>query len=307
MKRNIPLHKAHFVPSLAITACAVLLALANQRALHAQQNTPAKTAVATTPQTTAVPSAAKPAAEDEKTAKPDKPGSIGIKVHGHWVMDIKNPDGTLVKHLDFQNSLTTGGGTTSSSFSTGDQLLVALLSGSAVPADPGIFLVGFQPSSAKLPAGADITNLCIYVTSSYCGVVTTSQSFFSGDGGIPGIKAVEKNLVTTANFSPTVNWVLSGNFTIPAGMTSLTMVQVWLPVCAPSSVTYIDYSRETLQGSTSDGGAALVTPSYCTTSGKPPFYLSVAIGPMTSTLVPNAPQTLVPGQIIQVTVTLSFS
>jgi hypothetical protein len=33
----------------------------------------------------------------------------GIKVHGHWTIDVRNPDGTLVKHIDFENGLTLDG------------------------------------------------------------------------------------------------------------------------------------------------------------------------------------------------------
>ena len=29
----------------------------------------------------------------------------GIKVHGHWVIDIRQPDGTLVSHHEFENAL----------------------------------------------------------------------------------------------------------------------------------------------------------------------------------------------------------
>src|SRR5882762_9418538 len=29
----------------------------------------------------------------------------GIKVHGHWSIDIRKPDGTLVKHNEFENAL----------------------------------------------------------------------------------------------------------------------------------------------------------------------------------------------------------
>jgi hypothetical protein len=32
----------------------------------------------------------------------------GIKVHGHWTIDIKNPDGSLVSHHVFENSLASG-------------------------------------------------------------------------------------------------------------------------------------------------------------------------------------------------------
>ena len=34
----------------------------------------------------------------------------GIVVHGHWTIDIREPDGRLVSHLDFENALQSGGG-----------------------------------------------------------------------------------------------------------------------------------------------------------------------------------------------------
>jgi len=30
----------------------------------------------------------------------------GIKVHGHWTIEVRNPDGTLVTHREFENALT---------------------------------------------------------------------------------------------------------------------------------------------------------------------------------------------------------
>ena len=30
----------------------------------------------------------------------------GIKVHGHWIINVRNPDGTLVTHREFENALT---------------------------------------------------------------------------------------------------------------------------------------------------------------------------------------------------------
>ena len=41
----------------------------------------------------------------------------GIKVHGHWTIEVRNPDGSVVTHQEFENALQ----------STGGQLLAALL------------------------------------------------------------------------------------------------------------------------------------------------------------------------------------
>src|SRR5437016_12739869 len=39
-------------------------------------------------------------ADDSKGAQKE-----GIKVHGHWTIDVRNPDGTLVTHREFENAL----------------------------------------------------------------------------------------------------------------------------------------------------------------------------------------------------------
>jgi len=35
--------------------------------------------------------------------------SDGIKVHGHWTIDVKNPDGSLASHNEFENALLADG------------------------------------------------------------------------------------------------------------------------------------------------------------------------------------------------------
>src|SRR5439155_9641455 len=42
------------------------------------------------------------------TAGAQKPGD-GIKVHGHWTIDVRNPDGALASHNEFENALEPGG------------------------------------------------------------------------------------------------------------------------------------------------------------------------------------------------------
>jgi hypothetical protein len=37
-----------------------------------------------------------------------KSGHEGIQVHGHWTIEVRNKDGALVSHTEFENSLATG-------------------------------------------------------------------------------------------------------------------------------------------------------------------------------------------------------
>jgi hypothetical protein len=86
--------------------------------------------------------------------------SEAVKVHGHWTIEVRNPDGTLVKHVEFENSLDPGFSLTTSNGAVvvpgGAALLNAMLAGAASP-DPaswGIFLLG-SPSLATLETGTN--------------------------------------------------------------------------------------------------------------------------------------------------------
>jgi hypothetical protein len=50
---------------------------------------------------------AKPAAA--QTESPAGGAQEGIKVHGHWTIDVRNPDGSLASHHDLENALTQNG------------------------------------------------------------------------------------------------------------------------------------------------------------------------------------------------------
>jgi hypothetical protein len=85
-------------------------------------------------------SAAKMEAEEGKAEAAGKPSKEekssgdgkheGIKVHGHWTIDVRNPDGTVATHREFENALISNGALT----------LAALLSRSFSPGAWGILL-----------------------------------------------------------------------------------------------------------------------------------------------------------------------
>lgn len=59
----------------------------------------------------------------------------GLKVHGHWTIEVRDPDGTVVTRREFENSLVTTNAPTG--FFTGSQLLVGLLSGAGAVGSSG--------------------------------------------------------------------------------------------------------------------------------------------------------------------------
>lgn len=100
----------------------------------------------------AAPKAAAPATGQGKAepvmVAPGKPAPKGnhegIQVHGHWIIEVKNPDGTLVSHTEFENALSPGFPVpTGGQASSGEAFLSALLTGQVLsPVTWGIFLEG---------------------------------------------------------------------------------------------------------------------------------------------------------------------
>ena len=93
-----------------LLTCAALLAfvLCGTAAAHAQSSRSLSGAM---PPATANRSAASPGPRTAEQS-PASGMNTGIKVHGHWTIDVLNPDGTLVKHVEFENALTLVGAET---------------------------------------------------------------------------------------------------------------------------------------------------------------------------------------------------
>lgn len=84
---------------------------------------------------------AKSVAQNGQTTIASKPKGTqeGIKVHGHWTIEVRNPDGKLVSHTEFENSLVQP---------DGPQNLAALLLGTEVPGGYFVYLTNGTNSFA---------------------------------------------------------------------------------------------------------------------------------------------------------------
>jgi hypothetical protein len=72
--------------------------------------------------------------------------SQGIQVHGYWKIDVRNPDGSLARHVEFENKLAT------SNVKYGPTVLVNLLRGTTVSLGPAI-QIGATSTQAEIPTG----------------------------------------------------------------------------------------------------------------------------------------------------------
>ena len=216
--------------------------------------------------------AAKPAGEEqEESQKPGKPGGEGIKVHGHWVMEVKNPDGTVAERREFNNSLVTLDGDSIS----GDQLLAGLLSGNLVAGAPTIGFVSGDP----IGNGYRVTDICMYPNAP---TSATNEPFTCNTPSVSPTAQV--------TFSPVVAWVLSTNFT--------------------SFVSPDWYHGYHFVG-TSSGQGSTVPSASCQSAMTAPqtsFLVSLTFTTITSGIPAVAtPLSVTAGQIITTTVTISFS
>jgi len=146
----------------------------------------------------------KPEVTSQNAAQQDKSRGgpqEGIKLHGHWTIVIKNPDGSVASRNEFENALYPGGG---------DYILAALLSRSASIGFWGVVLDGPTGARPCVLSGAQaaceisetngpqltgpqiFTNLSIQRTGDLHGVVL-SGSATSANGG--QIASVESHLL----------------------------------------------------------------------------------------------------------------
>jgi hypothetical protein len=112
----------------------------------------------------------------EQKAKPEARGKTeGIKVHGHWVLEIRNPDGSVASRKEFENSLATGTG-------NGAVLIAQLLAG-GVTAGPWAVIIGVVTGGASYSLfAAQTAALCSYLSSSPPVYPCSSSLTISGTG-----------------------------------------------------------------------------------------------------------------------------
>jgi hypothetical protein len=91
----------------ALLAWAMVFAPAMAAAQDKRQSQKASSAPQAQPAPVAKPSAEKQdgAAKSERSGGPQE----GIKVHGHWVIEVRNSDGTRANHVEFENALDPSG------------------------------------------------------------------------------------------------------------------------------------------------------------------------------------------------------
>jgi hypothetical protein len=193
-----------------------------------------------------------------------------MKMHGHWTIDIKNPDGTLVQHHEFENSIQYDG----------QNYLVGLISGYGAAGPWEIYFSSATATSSTSP--------CNTGTYPYCAIVysTTSQP---GLFVCNGLYTCATGLTITPTFGVGPSLTLAGSIAATQAGT-IGVVYTGMNACGGTA------------GSNGYPTAiSTITPAACYTSTVSSFS-----GTATGTTL-SSPISVAQGQIIQVKVVLSFS
>lgn len=214
---------------------------------------------ASAPARQAAAAAISPVQAKEVAAQPGEAGAkgedTGIKVHGHWVINVLTPDGQLVSHTEFDNSLQ----------STGMTVLATTLAGYNTIGRWELSFAGTLGPCTTLYSSTTISGTCIIrqgpaaVTS--CGTSGCVSNIMGSPRALPGATTMQ----------------LVGALTFPSA----------------GNVTQV----ETIVGSCGEGSS----PTACATLTSQP---TSAI--FTSASLP-APVSVAANQLVQITVTFSFS
>jgi hypothetical protein len=131
--------------------------------------------------------------------------NTGITVHGWWKIDVRNPDGKLVRHVEFENNLMVGG-------ATGDALLTGLLGRTLSAGSWAVVLIVPNGSMhVTEPASAEAA-ICNYLACS------SNLSVVPGTAQLPGVLT------------------LTGFVVVPPGVTSISSVSTDMIACNGANV-----------------------------------------------------------------------
>jgi hypothetical protein len=198
----------------------------------------------------------------------------GLQVHGHWVINIRNADGALVEHREFENSLT----------GQGQGILVGLLSGYLVPGDWMIHLnQGLAPGNSPCPNNP-------------CGIVHNANTqpaiTFCGQGADYCTGSTLTYAFNLGNFGSGTGSSLVLNGTITAPQTGT----------VGSVVTILSACGNNAPDTGNPNSIETISPASCVTQTTPLPFIEL----FTSATLAS-PINVTSGQQIQVIVTITFS
>jgi hypothetical protein len=207
----------------------------------------------------------------------------GITVHGHWTIEVKNPDGTRVSREEFENSLVQP---------SGSEDLTLLLLGSYVPGGYTVALYNSGVAgSGPCPSLYNGYTLCLLVGSLTSPTPTSFVDYSDGCGN-----AVNGPITPAGPCFPL-------SITPALGTTGIAFSGTAVATNTATSITDVSLTPLFCPFPTNPPTGAVVTasPNACSQGGN-----SGTVGGLTHATLPSPVQITAVGQSIAVTVQISF-
>jgi hypothetical protein len=264
-----------------------------------------------------------------QAAKPAAPKgqSEGIRVHGHWMIEVKNPDGKVTARREFENSVQPAGESYLAALLAGNNSpggLSILLNGlgfSLNPANPGRYTLDFSEAGPCLPfasPGPPDSGLVQGTPATGSACVITGGANSAGYASVLGSWCYTASPAScSTNLMATAPTFTAPNLTVPVplggappGSTQIALSGS-VPVTATigGNITDVETVFTTCDANSTAGGCVnFINPTTSQQSTAHPTVLGLftqkdlngAVGTAT------APVAYTPGQTIAVTVTISF-
>jgi hypothetical protein len=233
--------------------------------------------------------AAQPSANSltAKAAKVRKGTGEGIQVHGWWTIEVRNRDGSVAKHVEFENAL----------ISIGPSVLAGLLSGNLVAGSWQLYVSG-SPSPCSTGIDCAMVTAGSGVASYYGSGCTTAVGVASPQ---PSCYATLTPSLTGGTNDPYAysSFTLNGQAYADTS-TTITIVQSALTACGSISVQVVD--------STNTQSPSACYGQYSTSLfTEYDFYPSVSSASCGGSGLPLCEIPVQAGQVIAASVTFSFS
>jgi hypothetical protein len=259
-------------PLLAVAALTLSGAVGQAQSQSGSKSGPASTA------------AARAMKKDGLSQNAGKGTHTGITVHGHWLIEVRNRDGKIVARREFENSLV----------SYGALNLALLLSGWEVPG--GLYVTLSDPTSPTMGSPCQGAPNPLLGAGS-CYITQPAPSYPVG--------GLESPLCSSPNSGP-----CSNNLALSIGNSNTGLVLSGSILATQAgNVGAVGSFLETCSPTASFGSLPLssLTPAQCGVGTDFPANTAAGSVAFTAATLPSPVSNIQPGQIVAVTVTITFS
>lgn len=229
----------------AVGRMLLTFALVYSQGAWAGQNQKINDKVATPQKTAAQQAGEKPPSPAESRTSNRGPHE-GIKVHGHWTIEVRNPDGTVVTHREFENSLVPTGATQLSSILAGQRTpgtwSIRLIGNTVEPclttAGTGVDCDIYEPAFGAT-GGPNLFNTLNVSTGAAGSLILSGTAVAGQTGEIDAVQSFEYYCAATVPPASCLsNGIVGNSFFTSAGISPIVNVTIGQTVAVTVSISF---------------------------------------------------------------------